>query len=45
MEVVLGRLRQAAQAVSAKEVFGFWSASKGQMRPDSDVGLSVSGLP
>jgi predicted nucleotidyltransferase len=35
----------ALLAVGAKEVYVFGSASKGQMRPDSDVDLAVSGLP
>ncbi|MGO8732445.1 MAG: nucleotidyltransferase family protein [Terriglobia bacterium] len=35
----------ALKEVGAKEVYVFGSASKGKMRPDSDVDLAVSGLP
>ncbi|MGD0007924.1 MAG: nucleotidyltransferase domain-containing protein [Terriglobia bacterium] len=33
------------KAAGAKEVYVFGSASKGKMRPNSDVDIAVSGLP
>jgi predicted nucleotidyltransferase len=45
MKVSIDRAASALKAVGAKEVYVFGSASKGQMRPDSDVDLAVSGLP
>ncbi len=35
----------ALKAAGAREVYVFGSASKGKLRPDSDVDLAVSGLP
>jgi predicted nucleotidyltransferase len=45
MKVSIDRAASALKAVGAKEVYVFGSASKGEMRPDSDVDLAVSGLP
>jgi uncharacterized protein len=45
MKVSIDRAASALKAVGAKEVYVFGSASKGRMRPDSDVDLAVSGLP
>jgi predicted nucleotidyltransferase len=45
---VMGLVEKAASALKAagaKEVYVFGSASKGKMRPGSDVDLAVSGLP
>ena len=39
------RVASALKAVGAKDLYVFGSASKGQMRPNSDVDLAVSGLP
>jgi len=33
------------RSMGAKEVFVFGSATKGGLRPDSDIDLAVSGLP
>jgi predicted nucleotidyltransferase len=35
----------ALLAAGAKEVYVFGSASKGKLRPDSDVDIAVAGLP
>jgi predicted nucleotidyltransferase len=45
MSQLLGRAALALKAAGAKEVYVFGSASKGQMRPNSDVDMAVSGLP
>jgi predicted nucleotidyltransferase len=45
LKVSIDKAASALRAVGAKEVYVFGSASKGQMRPDSDVDLAVSGLP
>jgi predicted nucleotidyltransferase len=45
MKVSIDRAASALKAVGAKEVYVFGSASKGKMRPNSDVDLAVSGLP
>ena len=45
LKVSVDRAASALKAVGAKEVYVFGSASKGQMRPDSDIDLAVSGLP
>jgi predicted nucleotidyltransferase len=45
LKVSIDKAASALKAVGAKEVYVFGSASKGQMRPDSDVDLAVSGLP
>ncbi len=45
MKVSIDRAASALKAVGAKEVYVFGSASKGRIRPDSDVDLAVSGLP
>jgi len=45
MKVSIDKAATALKAVGAKEVYVFGSASKGEMRPDSDVDLAVSGLP
>ena len=42
---LVDKAASALKAVGAKEVYVFGSACKGQMRPDSDVDLAVSGLP
>jgi predicted nucleotidyltransferase len=45
MKGSIEKAASALKAVGAKEVYVFGSASKGQIRPDSDVDLAVSGLP
>lgn len=35
----------ALKAAGAREVYVFGSASKGKLRPNSDVDMAVSGLP
>jgi uncharacterized protein len=45
LKVSIGKAATALKAAGAKEVYVFGSASKGQMRPDSDIDLAVSGLP
>ncbi|MGO8735213.1 MAG: nucleotidyltransferase family protein [Terriglobia bacterium] len=45
MKVSIDRAASALKAVGAKEVYVFGSASKGEVRPDSDVDMAVSGLP
>ncbi|MGO9269617.1 MAG: nucleotidyltransferase family protein [Terriglobia bacterium] len=49
MDTDLARLIEKAavalKAVGAKEVYVFGSASKGKMRPNSDIDMAVSGLP
>ena len=35
----------ALKAAGAREVYVFGSASKGKLRPESDVDMAVSGLP
>ena len=35
----------ALKAAGAQEVYVFGSASKGKLRPESDVDMAVSGLP
>ena len=35
----------ALKTAGAKEVYVFGSATKGKMRPNSDVDMAVSGLP
>ncbi|MGO9268701.1 MAG: nucleotidyltransferase family protein [Terriglobia bacterium] len=43
--MLVGKAASALKAVGAKEVYVFGSASKGKMRPNSDVHMAVSGLP
>lgn len=49
MDTELGPLIQKAatvlKAAGAREVYVFGSASKGKVRPNSDVDIAVSGLP
>ena len=49
MEAELGPLIEKAAAAlkasGAREVYVFGSASKGELRPGSDVDIAVSGLP
>jgi predicted nucleotidyltransferase len=45
MKGLVDKAASALKAVGAKEVYVFGSASKGKMRPNSDVDLAVSGLP
>ncbi len=45
MKASIDRAATELKAVGAKEVYVFGSASRGQMRPDSDVDLAVAGLP
>jgi predicted nucleotidyltransferase len=45
MKGLVDKAASALKAAGAKEVYVFGSASKGKMRPDSDVDLAVSGLP
>jgi predicted nucleotidyltransferase len=42
---LIERAAAALKAAGAREVYIFGSASKGTMRPDSDVDVAVSGLP
>lgn len=42
---LIERAAAALKAVGAREVYLFGSASKGRLRPDSDVDMAVSGLP
>ena len=45
MKGLVDKAASALKAVGAKEVYVFGSASKGKMRPNSDVDMAVSGLP
>ena len=45
MKGLVDKAASALKAAGAKEVYVFGSASKGQMRPYSDVDMAVSGLP
>jgi len=45
MKGLVDKAASALKAAGAKEVYVFGSASKGKMRPNSDVDLAVSGLP
>jgi predicted nucleotidyltransferase len=49
MDTELGPLIEKAaaalKAAGAREVYVFSSASKGKLRPNSDVDIAVSGLP
>jgi len=49
MDTELGPLIEKAaaalKAAGAREVYVFGSASKGKLRPNSDVDIAVSGLP
>ena len=49
MDAELGPLIEKAaaalKAAGAREVYVFGSASKGRLRPNSDVDMAVSGLP
>ena len=45
MQERVDKAASALLAVGAKEVYVFGSASKGNMRPSSDIDLAVSGLP
>ena len=45
MKERIDKAASALKAAGAKEVYVFGSASKGKMRPNSDVDLAVSGLP
>jgi predicted nucleotidyltransferase len=42
---LVDKAASALRAAGAKEVYIFGSASKGNMRPNSDVDMAVSGLP
>ena len=42
---LIGKAAAALKAAGAREVYVFGSASKGRLRPNSDVDLAVSGLP
>ena len=45
MNRLVDRAVSALKAAGAKEVYVFGSASKGRMRPNSDIDMAVSGLP
>jgi predicted nucleotidyltransferase len=45
MNRLVDKAASALKAAGAKEVYVFGSASKGEMRPKSDVDMAVSGLP
>ena len=45
MKGLVDKAASARKAAGAKEVCVFGSASKGKMRPNSDVDIAVSGLP
>ncbi len=45
MNRLLEKAASALKAAGAKEVYVFGSASKGKVRPDSDIDMAVSGLP
>ena len=45
MKGLVEKAALALKAAGAKEVYVFGSASKGTMRPNSDVDIAVSGLP
>jgi predicted nucleotidyltransferase len=45
MNQLLDKAALALKAAGAKEVYVFGSASKGGMRPNSDIDIAVSGLP
>ena len=45
MKGLVDKAASALKAAEAKEVCVFGSASKGKMRPNSDVDIAVSGLP
>ena len=45
MKGLVDKAAAALKAAGAKEVYVFGSAKKGEMRPNSDVDMAVSGLP
>jgi predicted nucleotidyltransferase len=45
MNRLVDKAASALKAAGAKEVYVFGSASKGRMRPNSDIDMAVSGLP
>ena len=45
MSRLVDKAASALKAAGAKEVYVFGSASKGRMRPNSDIDIAVSGLP
>ena len=45
MNRLVDKAASALKAAGAKEVYVFGSASKGRMRPNSDIDIAVSGLP
>ena len=45
MNRLVDKAVSALKAAGAKEVYVFGSASKGKMRPNSDIDMAVSGLP
>ena len=44
MNRLVDKAASALKAAGAKEVYVFGSASKGRMRPNSDIDMAVSGL-
>ena len=45
MDALIEKATVALKAAGAREVYVFGSASKGKLRPGSDVDMAVSGLP
>jgi predicted nucleotidyltransferase len=45
MNRLVDKAVSALKAAGAKEVYVFGSASKGKIRPNSDIDMAVSGLP
>ena len=45
LALLIEKAAAALKAVGAREVYVFGSASKGKLRPESDVDMAVSGLP
>ena len=45
LAALIEKAAAALKAAGAREVYVFGSASKGKLRPDSDVDMVVSGLP
>jgi predicted nucleotidyltransferase len=45
MNRLVDKAASALKAAGAMEVYVFGSASKGKMRPNSDIDIAVSGLP
>jgi predicted nucleotidyltransferase len=45
MNRLVDKAASALKAAGAKEVYVFGSASKGKIRPNSDIDIAVSGLP